>query len=992
MSYTFKFQITSLTSGYCAGGYSTLLSIIKLPISSRDERDEILDDDANVTVLNRVMVNVGDGTQRFCSENRIKLSSLSTIIISSLSPHNLGGFPGIFLSLSDLGVANLNVIGPSGLKSCIDLMTPFINRRYPVLNIIEVDKKQVGSSEIVTQEQNELIGEYFSLRFCPIHASSNTSNVIGIATSILPHLKESVNPVLLTIIPIAAYFDTQPALEELQKWSEEVLSSGKERKVVLFAPLAVSSVFGEAKGALFQRLITLCDTVDAIGLVTTGLLAFSTTFSQAPVKNINIPDIVGGTLSEFRHCQSTLSLLHDIYPPFFPLPANCQGFNDADLMSRITTLENVKPLDTSTGIEAKLTQREQASRVVLAQPRLSLIFTINTESESKILSLPEKSFARLSLKQIARKAILFEKVLPNLVPKDSTVENLEELKWKQNDEELDPKMSTTIISTSVDNPIELNNVDNERNSGHEVVLKSRRLSLSDDSSNFITGNLNSLSSGEVALTQPERDEENVPPALSTASVGGTPDAAMAETVVGNSKLKLSLAELVLDDVDYSTPIASGPNSGVSAVSSLSHWSRDSYSGLQSPGSADNQLSRQINTWISYFQQNRSGETIEENKNVNKRKFGDQMDTNGQGLESEISPVPNIASLLLKGKEISTREGFVPQRVPTFSPVRGTSGNFFDKIFENTLAGDNVAPRRELQQPWLPPQPLPPNPISDIFQLSFLGTGSATPSKYRNSSCILISLPPIEQPSPSIRKDNNPFLSDNFSISSAAVSRSRHILLDVGEGSSSQLFQHCGADEERFDDLLLEISVIWISHHHADHCCGLPMLLENIQRAKNRSVLKQPPSVDKSDSGSFAENDFANELQSKRSNQAVSGQIRRQLQKQHKSRHAGSSSRPQLEVGKILLIASENVLAYVEYLSCVAGLEDLLCPYPISGTLYAGNKIDISAATDGHVTRILSIPVYHCQHSYGCVLEFQSSHKIVYSGDCRYELSLLQIEN
>ena len=50
----------------------------------------------------RCLVNVGDGTQRFCSERRIKLSTISCIVVVSLAPHNLSGFSGVFLSLSDM--------------------------------------------------------------------------------------------------------------------------------------------------------------------------------------------------------------------------------------------------------------------------------------------------------------------------------------------------------------------------------------------------------------------------------------------------------------------------------------------------------------------------------------------------------------------------------------------------------------------------------------------------------------------------------------------------------------------------------------------------------------------------------------------------------------------------------------------------------------------------------------------------------------------------
>ncbi len=65
--------------------------------------------DSECKVFSRCLVNVGDGTQRFCKENRIKLTSVSCVIISSLTPHNVSGFPGIFLSLSDMVINVLDI-------------------------------------------------------------------------------------------------------------------------------------------------------------------------------------------------------------------------------------------------------------------------------------------------------------------------------------------------------------------------------------------------------------------------------------------------------------------------------------------------------------------------------------------------------------------------------------------------------------------------------------------------------------------------------------------------------------------------------------------------------------------------------------------------------------------------------------------------------------------------------------------------------------------
>lgn len=83
--------LTALTCGRNATGLSAMFSIEKELYSSNES-----------TILSRCLVNVGDTTQRFCGENRIKLSRVCCIILTSLAPHNVSGLPGILLCLSNL--------------------------------------------------------------------------------------------------------------------------------------------------------------------------------------------------------------------------------------------------------------------------------------------------------------------------------------------------------------------------------------------------------------------------------------------------------------------------------------------------------------------------------------------------------------------------------------------------------------------------------------------------------------------------------------------------------------------------------------------------------------------------------------------------------------------------------------------------------------------------------------------------------------------------
>lgn len=89
-------RVQFLSCGYNGSGISALVSFDKFI-----KRNE-------TKVINRILFNVGDSCQRICSENRIKLHSVSTLVVTSLSPHNLSGFAGMFLSLSDL-VSSMNI-------------------------------------------------------------------------------------------------------------------------------------------------------------------------------------------------------------------------------------------------------------------------------------------------------------------------------------------------------------------------------------------------------------------------------------------------------------------------------------------------------------------------------------------------------------------------------------------------------------------------------------------------------------------------------------------------------------------------------------------------------------------------------------------------------------------------------------------------------------------------------------------------------------------
>ena len=327
-------------------------------------------------------------------------------------------------------------------------------------------------------------------------------------------------------------------------------------------------------------------------------------------------------------------------------------------------------------------------------------------------------------------------------------------------------------------------------------------------------------------------------------------------------------------------------------------------------------------------------------------------------------------------------------------------------------------------------PYMPRPsISDIT-ITFLGTGSATPSKHRNNSCILIAVPMIHSfippyplnvfpahpphppnyshPHPLVNPNPNPHpppplylhpplrphsslylhppVDSSFSLPTASPQNSfkmkqtqqnqteNIILLDVGEGTCTQLFQSVGGDIDRFNNYLINIRLIWISHHHADHICGLPLLLEHI----NRALIMKSQSL----------HDLSNNDQSNSAHKIASV----------------AAAVAAVVPHKVTVIGPPVVLKYQEYCACVAGLDDLVTFVPTVSTLFASYSIPLPLPlplSGMCPTRLLvrSIQVPHCKESYALVLNIQRDDsnqryhsnkdiKIVYSGDCRPSSSLI----
>ncbi|CAG8524750.1 2252_t:CDS:2 [Acaulospora colombiana] len=179
--------------------------------------------------------------------------------------------------------------------------------------------------------------------------------------------------------------------------------------------------------------------------------------------------------------------------------------------------------------------------------------------------------------------------------------------------------------------------------------------------------------------------------------------------------------------------------------------------------------------------------------------------------SKLDLVPNIPV----NSKISAPL-LIYQTEPSFKIDESNLPRTFDHIDQNSEAvrslNDmeeylNVA--KQVQQEIAVASPNMQNfPGKDITIIT-LGTGSTLPSKYRNVSSTLISIP-----------DNG------------------NILLDVGEGTYSSLVRHLGSYGEinggqtGVNEFLNSLKCIFISHMHADHHLGLIRVLSKWNELHN----------------------------------------------------------------------------------------------------------------------------------------------------------------
>lgn len=108
------------------------------------------------------LFNAGEGLQRVCSEQHLKMSSkLKHVLLTGLTSGTVGGLPGLMITLSDTGRTNIPVHGPQGCASVLQAAFRFMARKAHSTALTE---SPVGDEVVTVVDEQGLVIEALSVR------------------------------------------------------------------------------------------------------------------------------------------------------------------------------------------------------------------------------------------------------------------------------------------------------------------------------------------------------------------------------------------------------------------------------------------------------------------------------------------------------------------------------------------------------------------------------------------------------------------------------------------------------------------------------------------------------------------------------------------------------------------------------------------------------------------------------------------------------------
>ncbi|KAJ1732836.1 hypothetical protein LPJ61_001861 [Coemansia biformis] len=86
----------------------------------------------------RYLFNCGEGTQRLCFENTMRISRLTAVFLTRVDWENMGGLPGMLLTLADSGTRNLTICGGHNLTHALAATRHFVLRNNMGIGVKEL--------------------------------------------------------------------------------------------------------------------------------------------------------------------------------------------------------------------------------------------------------------------------------------------------------------------------------------------------------------------------------------------------------------------------------------------------------------------------------------------------------------------------------------------------------------------------------------------------------------------------------------------------------------------------------------------------------------------------------------------------------------------------------------------------------------------------------------------------------------------------------------
>ncbi|KAG1651091.1 Zinc phosphodiesterase ELAC protein 2 [Nymphon striatum] len=99
---------------------------------------------------NRYLFNCGEGTQKLASEHKTKVKNLEHVFFTYKNWENIGGLPGLSLTLQDIGVTEVFVHGPSQIPDLYHMSKTFLNASEIKIQHYEADMYSDGAMTVKT--------------------------------------------------------------------------------------------------------------------------------------------------------------------------------------------------------------------------------------------------------------------------------------------------------------------------------------------------------------------------------------------------------------------------------------------------------------------------------------------------------------------------------------------------------------------------------------------------------------------------------------------------------------------------------------------------------------------------------------------------------------------------------------------------------------------------------------------------------------------------